>query len=126
LTLTLPFLFRASRRSALDRFCGDLSYPIYAVHLTVIALVEQFRWQNVASTTVLTIGITASLALVLVVFLERPIDRFRHSLSSARRIHAPIGLGLVIELLDDDDAGSASRPIATATATSTTAANVYA
>lgn len=82
LTLTLPFLFRASRRSALDRFCGDLSYPIYAVHLTVIALVEQFRWQNVASTTVLTIGITASLALVLVVFLERPIDRFRHSLSA--------------------------------------------
>lgn len=42
LLLALPVLFAGFKDSAQDRWLGELSYPIYLVHLLVIGVVKQF------------------------------------------------------------------------------------
>ena len=39
----MPFIFRAFKRSALDRLAGKLSYPFYLLHFSAIALFEQYE-----------------------------------------------------------------------------------
>jgi peptidoglycan/LPS O-acetylase OafA/YrhL len=82
--LAIPFLFEASRNSRWDRFVGDLSYPVYVAHLLVRASLD-----GVASRLGLTgpgheiayavsvTGATLGVAVVLLLAVDRPIDRFR-------------------------------------------------
>ena len=74
LTLALPFIFSATRRLALDRWLGELSYPIYLVHLTVIGLVLKYAPPGAVW---LALGGTLALALALQLLVDRPLDRWR-------------------------------------------------
>ena len=40
--LSVPFVFSATKSNKIDRFLGELSYPIYIVHVLVIARVSLF------------------------------------------------------------------------------------
>jgi len=80
--LTTPFIFAAFKDNALDRWIGDLSYPIYMTQLLVIGLVLSFNppfgmW----------IGILGTLALSVLVLLliDHPLDRWRQNRARARR-----------------------------------------
>ena len=69
-----PFLFNAFKDYALDRWIGDLSYPIYLCHLVVIGLVLTFEppfavW--------VAIGGALALSAALLVLVDHPVDRWR-------------------------------------------------
>ncbi len=74
LAMAVPHLFLLSRDCRLDRFVGDLSYPVYIVHFLVLALLE--RLADMPATPE-ALGLTLAAALLLHLGLERPIDRWR-------------------------------------------------
>jgi peptidoglycan/LPS O-acetylase OafA/YrhL len=74
LTVAIPFIFHAFKNVGWDRWIGELSYPLYLCHLFVLALVVA-----VTGKESVLIGVTASLgvAVLLVVLVEKPVDRWR-------------------------------------------------
>jgi peptidoglycan/LPS O-acetylase OafA/YrhL len=76
--ISIPFLFRASKDSRLDRFIGDLSYPLYVVHPLAIWLV----WGAIGHgkhdfEKPITLFVAFALSTALAVLVDRPIDRRR-------------------------------------------------
>jgi peptidoglycan/LPS O-acetylase OafA/YrhL len=79
LLLAIPFLFRICKTNRLDRFVGELSYPIYICHFLVIWTLTylwgmsagMFRGFVILMTTVL-------LSIVIYPAIDRPIDGWRH------------------------------------------------
>lgn len=83
IALTTPFIFNAFKDNAVDRWVGDLSYPIYLVQLLTIGLVFTYEppyalWVAIVSTILLSI--------VVLVLVEHPIDRWRQRRASAKRV----------------------------------------
>ena len=79
----LPFLSEASRASRLDRFLGDLSYPIYICHWTVIRLVNRLlepqpAMARIAATVVIVFAVSIALKLCI----DGPIESSRARLRS--------------------------------------------
>jgi peptidoglycan/LPS O-acetylase OafA/YrhL len=61
-----------------DRFIGELSYPIYISHMTVLALLtDRVPARYVAPVVII---ICTLLSIVLVRLVEQPLDRLRHKL----------------------------------------------
>ena len=74
LTACLPPVFLLCRKNRVDRFVGELSYPMYIVHLPVFYAVTQFStWPT--ETVGSALAILAALGLLLVV--ELPADARR-------------------------------------------------
>jgi peptidoglycan/LPS O-acetylase OafA/YrhL len=80
--VTTPFIFHAFKDNALDRWIGDLSYPIYMTQLFVISLVLVYEppfgmW----------VGILGTLAMSVAVLLliDHPLDRWRQRRAHAKR-----------------------------------------
>ncbi|MCC6470813.1 MAG: acyltransferase [Alphaproteobacteria bacterium] len=73
--LAVPVLFAWTSKVAVDRLAGELSYAIYVVHFPVMNFfVYRFEDHQVgAATAIASIG----LAVLLFVFVERPIDAWR-------------------------------------------------
>jgi peptidoglycan/LPS O-acetylase OafA/YrhL len=76
--LAIPVLFRTTRDSKLDRYLGELSYPIYIGHLWVIWLIGMgltfdSGFLHLAVVTVLTV----LFAVALYAFVDRPVDSRR-------------------------------------------------
>jgi peptidoglycan/LPS O-acetylase OafA/YrhL len=82
-----PWIFHAFREASLDRWIGDLSYPIYLSQLIVVGIVLTYEppfplWSAI-------IGTLAISALVLVV-AEHPVDNWRQArLARSRARPAP-------------------------------------
>ena len=72
---TIPFIFHASKDIALDRWIGDLSYPIYLGHLAVIGWILTFDTPHPVWAAI--IG-TLALSIFLLLAIDRPVDRWRH------------------------------------------------
>jgi peptidoglycan/LPS O-acetylase OafA/YrhL len=79
LATLLPFVFAYCRASRVDRTIGDFSYPIYLVHMTVLAAVPLAR-----AHIGLTVLLVLAAAVPLVFLVERPIDRWRARLLEPR------------------------------------------
>lgn len=83
--LALPFLFQASASSSWDRHLGDLSYPVYLLHVTVIRAGEAWGLNTWLGTSaggklgfaLLAAGVTCLLAAVLVRMVDSRIDAWR-------------------------------------------------
>jgi peptidoglycan/LPS O-acetylase OafA/YrhL len=76
MTLGIPLAFNAFRHNAVDRWIGELSYPVYLTHLMIIGLVLHFEpphpvWIAIGGTLALSIGLRYA--------LEIPIDRRRQA-----------------------------------------------
>lgn len=72
----LPYLFELTKYNKIDRFIGDLSYPLYIVHYSVL----KYCWaQGVNQQKIGLIVLVASLfiAILIHLFLEKPIDKYR-------------------------------------------------
>ncbi len=73
--LGLPFLFSLTKKMVWDRVIGELSYPIYITHWTVILLVEY--WFGARYLPVLSVAATVLVCLVLNRLVADPIERYR-------------------------------------------------
>jgi len=77
--LALPFIFRLTRTSVLDRHIGDLSYPMYISHLLVLWVLSDagvFAGAAAEYRGVLTITGAALLSVGLA-WITRPIENWR-------------------------------------------------
>lgn len=79
---TTPFIFSAFKDNALDRWVGDLSYPIYMTQLLVIGAVLIYQppfgmWP--------AIGGTIALSVAMLLLIDHPVDRWRQRRASAKR-----------------------------------------
>jgi peptidoglycan/LPS O-acetylase OafA/YrhL len=79
---TTPFTFAAFKDNALDRWIGDLSYPIYMTQLFVIGFVLTYEppfgmWIGILGTVAMSIAI--------LVLIDHPLDRWRQHRAHARR-----------------------------------------
>jgi peptidoglycan/LPS O-acetylase OafA/YrhL len=82
LALLMPIVFMFSRNSVLDRFVGELSYPVYLVHFIVVQLLQVVLTRLHADLVLLTIwslffSVAAAAALYFTII--RPLDRYRES-----------------------------------------------
>ena len=81
MAFSLPRIFEATRRSTLDRRIGDLSYPLYIVHLLCFSLLGPFLagpWR-----TPLLIASALACAILLAIAIERPGERMRYALTKS-------------------------------------------
>ncbi|MBU0529153.1 acyltransferase [bacterium] len=78
---TIPFLFQFSKKSKIDYRLGELSYPIYVVHIIVIRtlglLIDKNNWQ--INKGVAVIIITILLSYILLKYVSDPVEKFRQS-----------------------------------------------
>lgn len=72
--LALPFLFAASRRSKVDALIGELSYPVYIVHASIIAFAGGLASHRDFGLLMALASIFGALMLLL---LTLPIERRR-------------------------------------------------
>ncbi len=77
LALALPLLFIATGANKIDRFIGDLSYPIYVVHWLIMPLVAYWGLQNTRLWAPTVFGLVMISAFVLTILVERPMQRLR-------------------------------------------------
>jgi peptidoglycan/LPS O-acetylase OafA/YrhL len=68
LTAAVPFLFALTSKNKIDRFLGDLSYPVYVNHFLIIQIVSTF----VAPNGAVYAGLSIAIASATVVWIERP------------------------------------------------------
>lgn len=76
-----PFIFIFTRSNRIDKWIGDLSYPVYIIHFLVIKLLTNISFFHANSTekTLLVIIITLGLSYILVRFINQPIDQIRQN-----------------------------------------------
>jgi peptidoglycan/LPS O-acetylase OafA/YrhL len=75
--LAMPLLFNASKVSHIDRFVGDLSYPIYASHFLIMAWVENLGITDVSVRHWTGFGMVIGLSVTLAILVEGPLQRCR-------------------------------------------------
>lgn len=67
----LPFAFHETRNSAIDRWIGELSYPVYLTHLMVLALCGQ----QAVPAIVYTLCLSAAIGVLMHYGVERRFKR---------------------------------------------------
>ena len=77
--IALPFIFIVSKKWKVDRWIGELSYPIYIVHLLLMSiLMNYYPFSDFYfGFYVALLSIIASFGLI--VFVSEPIEKFRQS-----------------------------------------------
>jgi peptidoglycan/LPS O-acetylase OafA/YrhL len=78
IAVCIPAAFLRTKALKVDRFIGELSYPIYISHILVISVLRRAGFDSLAM--ILFVTVLVSLALMLL--LEQPIDRVRQRLAS--------------------------------------------
>jgi len=76
--LALPFLFSASRHSRIDRFIGELSYPVYLNHFLFVQLLTTFTSIQPKWYSLIVVPCSILLAIPMVILVEEPLARYRH------------------------------------------------
>jgi len=92
--LLLPVLFHVSRRAAWDRWIGELSYPIYLLHVPmkwVLLASRGVETKDAAEVSGVSLAVaTLAAAAAMVLLVDRPLERYRRR-RFERRAAAPAG-----------------------------------
>jgi len=78
---SIPFLFSLTKNSKLDNFIGEFCYPVYLIHPVIIEL--EFQHVRVAPTfhyVNIILGVFL-LSYLMIVLVDRPINRVRNRIS---------------------------------------------
>ncbi len=75
---SLPLLFCYWRKNRIDRWIGELSYPLYLVHGAILGLI--FAYVRSGEIMKELLAVVASIAVAAAVFMliDRPVDAWRH------------------------------------------------
>jgi peptidoglycan/LPS O-acetylase OafA/YrhL len=69
----IPLIFRLTQKHRWDRKLGELSYPMYISHLLIVHILATRHW----NTGILTVLLTVIVSVLLLEFVDEPMDRFR-------------------------------------------------
>lgn len=69
-------LFYATSRNSIDRFIGELSYPVYVVHILIINILGVVMARD-SIFSILAAGITILVSIGLVKYVQAPIEKYR-------------------------------------------------
>lgn len=73
--VAIPYLFHLTRGMRMDSLIGDLSYPVYIVHVFVITVFVSMGLDSQLS--LMTMIVSIVIAMVLVRYIDAPIERLR-------------------------------------------------
>jgi peptidoglycan/LPS O-acetylase OafA/YrhL len=79
----LPVIFSAARNSRLDRWIGELSYPVYLNHMLVMNIVGHYI-NDPASHLGVSILVSIVASMIVVLVMEHPLAQFRHKMFYSR------------------------------------------
>jgi len=75
----IPFIFKLFKNSKVDRFIGELSFPVYISHFLIIDTLTHFTNLPHQFLSVTTTIISILFSILLLRFIIDPINRFRQS-----------------------------------------------
>ncbi len=82
LVISIPFVFEYTKKNKIDRFLGELSFPIYISHWLVISLYNWFNKEETYDVTYYSLHIIL-LTVLVSVFLNRfvlnPVEKYRQN-----------------------------------------------
>jgi peptidoglycan/LPS O-acetylase OafA/YrhL len=84
-TAGMPFLFILTKDIKWDSYIGEISYPLYLVHGFIIGSLNYLRF-GPSVKLALIIAATLAVSTALFVFVDRPMDRFRHKLIASHKV----------------------------------------
>jgi peptidoglycan/LPS O-acetylase OafA/YrhL len=76
IAFSIPAVFHVSKDNKLDRRIGDLSFPIYLIHLPLLSLSKRF----LSSDPIISVLLVLLVAYLLDKFVTQPIDQLRQRL----------------------------------------------
>lgn len=80
LAAAIPFLFLLTKNNRIDRWIGELSYPIYILHILTFYMITQFTaWTTEGAGAVITVA----LSILMYQLVDKPLDRWREKLPAA-------------------------------------------
>lgn len=83
LSFGLPFIFLASKDGPIDRYLGELSYPVYVAHVLVLSALG--AWASIPA----CIAVTLCAAVALDQAIGKPTDRLRVRFGARSREPSP-------------------------------------
>ena len=93
--LVIPVVFRLFMESRVDRFIGDLSYPMYLTHILgkwiILGSMGVSKKDAVSVPGWQLLLVTVVLSVPLVIFIDHPIDRWRQA-RLKKRMSRPISV----------------------------------
>lgn len=72
---SIPFLFFYSKKNRVDRYIGELSYPVYISHVLVIGVLHS---AGIHHPLPMLVG-TVALSVLLLHYIVEPVDNLRHA-----------------------------------------------
>ena len=75
LGFSLPFLFYITKENRWDKMIGELSYPVYLVHWTVLNFLSRNQIESYKAE--LGIILSTVLSIILIYFVASPVERYR-------------------------------------------------
>jgi peptidoglycan/LPS O-acetylase OafA/YrhL len=79
----VPYIFNLTRSWRFDRFLADMSFPLYLAHWTVgslsVFIRDRFLTQPAEYRGIVPAIASVAAAALLVIFVERPVERWRQS-----------------------------------------------
>jgi len=77
--ISIPFIFLLSKNWKIDRYIGELSYPIYVVHILVVMMVTFLDLDVLNSKGLVVILISIACAILLNEFIAKKIEVYRQN-----------------------------------------------
>ena len=79
--ISIPFIFLLTKKSKIDNRIGDLSYPIYIVHMFVIYVVSLIinNFNLHINRSIVIVISTIIISYFLIKFVSDPVEKFRQS-----------------------------------------------
>lgn len=82
----MPAIFSLSKNSAVDRWIGDLSYPLYLVHVLVLVVMHV---KNIPAPGSVFLPVALVVSALLLVVVDHPVERYRQRRLAALIASAP-------------------------------------
>lgn len=76
--IAIPFIFQLTKASKIDRYIGELSYPLYITHMFVLRIVSKFNY-IIINKGITVIILSVILSLVLKHFVSDKVEVYRQN-----------------------------------------------
>lgn len=75
----IPFIFKLFKNNKIDRFIGELSFPVYISHFLIIDILTHFTKLDHQYLGLITTAISIIFSILILKLVINPINTFRQS-----------------------------------------------